>query len=476
MRFKERLKRDYFGGKRYRQYEDLLKKGIENGYSFVTLKDFDTCGAKQIILRHDIDSDIGIAKKMFAIEKKYNIRSTYYFRWCTYNKKFIEELKEYGCEVSYHFEEVAAYAYRRNLNRSEEIYAAFDKIQTLFENNLRKFREKSGCACTTVASHGDFVNRVTGIINNALLTPKIRAKCDIMREAYDDEIMNRAKYCSDGKRDFVSLCDFSEATNYYLLVHPRTWGARFFVRLGMDAKRFFAGIKYKAGCKMHNISRILQDIKKLPKTQLEFYGDKYKDIYKHFTKPHPRYKIIKNKTVGVCLLKKPESFEAYLGGKERQNLRTSRNRSVKNGYTFAAIDVRDYAEGILEINTSKAVRQGHEMNAAYFDKNAVIESSLDKQCFGVFDGGGRIIAYCYLIEAGNFLIISRLLGHADYLKEGVMYFMISSCVEKWLTDTLWQNVEYFFYDTYFGASSGLKKFKFDLGFVPYKVKYKLEKR
>lgn len=475
MSFKERLKQDYFGGKRYRQYENVLKKGIENGYTFVTLKDFDVDGKKQIILRHDIDSDIAIAKKMFAIEKKYNIRSTYYFRRKTFNKKFIKKLTQFGCEVSYHFEEIATYAYKHNLNNGEEIYAAFDKVQTLFENNLKKFREKSGCECRTVAAHGDFVNRVTGIINNELLAPKIRAKCSILREAYDSELMDNAKYCSDGNRDFVSLCDFEEAVNYYLLVHPRTWGARFFVRLGMDTKRLFAGMKYKSGCKIHNVSRILKEIGKLPKTKLIFEGDKYRDTYKYFTKPHPKYKVFKNKTLGACLLEKPESFEKYLSGKERQNLRTSRNRSIKNGYTFSEINVKDYAEGILEINKSKAVRQGHEMNEVYFDKNAVIENSLDKQCFGVFDSAGKIISYCYLIDAGNFLIISRLLGHADYLKEGVMYYMISACVEKWLNAGWWKDVKYFYYDTYFGASVGLKKFKYDLGFVPYKVKYKLKK-
>ena len=378
--------------------------------------------------------------------------------------------------MSYHFEEIATYAYKHRLNSKEEIYSAFDKIGALFEKNLNGFREKTGCECKTVASHGDFVNRAIGIINNEVLTKKMREACGICREAYDDELMTNAKYCSDGTGNFILLCDFSEAENYYLLVHPRNWGSRFFVRLGMDMSRLFAGIKYKLGCKSHNIFRILREIKELPKTELVFDGVQYKDIYKYFTKPHPKYKVIKNKTVGACLLEKPQSFEAYLSGKSRQNLRTCRNRSLKNGYSFSEINVRDCADGILEINKSKAIRQGREMDESYFDKDAIIEGSLDKQCFGVFDGEGKILAYCYLIEAGNFLIISRLLGHADYLKEGVMYYMIGACVEKWLTGEKWQAVKYFFYDTYFGSTAGLKKFKADLGFVPYKVKYKFKKR
>lgn len=476
MGFKERLKKDYFGGKLYKQYEAVLQKGVLCGYSFVTLKDFDPSGTKQIILRHDIDSDIAIAKKMFAIEQSLNIRSTYYFRLRTYNKRFIDRLKKYGCEVSYHFEEIATYAYKHNLNDNEEIYSAFDNIGAIFEKNLEVFRKKIGCDCDTVASHGDFVNRTTGIINNELLTKKIREACGIYREAYDDDLMANAKYCSDGTDKFNLLCDFSEAENYYLLVHPRNWGSRFIVRLGMDTRRLFAGIKYKLGCKFHNVFRLLREIKKLPKTELVFDGEQYKDIYKYFTKPHLKYKVFKNKTIGVCLLEKPQSFEAYLSGKSRQNLRTCRNRSIKNGYRFSEIDVRDYADGILEINKSKTVRQGREMDESYFDKDAVIDGSLDKQCFGVFDNNGKIIAYCYLIEAGNFVIVSRLLGHADYLKEGVMYYMIGTCVEQWVNGERWRDVKYFFYDTFFGATAGLKKFKVDLGFVPYKVKYKLKKR
>ena len=69
MSIQERLKRDYFGPSRYAQYKAVLQKALKNGFHFVTLKEFDVTKTKQVILRHDIDSDIGIAKKMFAIEK-----------------------------------------------------------------------------------------------------------------------------------------------------------------------------------------------------------------------------------------------------------------------------------------------------------------------------------------------------------------------------------------------------------------------
>lgn len=475
MSIQERLKRDYFGPNRYAQYREVLQKALQNGYRFVTLKEFDVTKTKQVILRHDIDSDIGIAKKMFAIEKSLGIRSTYYFRKNTANKRLMRTLTEYGCEVSYHFEEIAQFAYRHNLSDREEIFSHIGPIRENFKKNLEKFRKKGGCESKTVASHGDFVNRKTGIVNNELLNDALRKECGILREAYDAELMDNTKYCSDCRDDFLSRCDFEEADNYYLLLHPRNWAPNLFTRSCLDLQRAFRGVKYKFGSKLHNIWKIVRQIRTLPKAKLSFYGADQRETYRYFTKPHPKYKIFKNKAVGACLLKKPQSFEEYLAGKEKQNLRTARNKSIKNGYTFREISVKDHVDGILEINLSKNERQGHEMTRDYFDKEKIVSQAEGKQCFGVFDKEGQILAYCYLIEAGDFIIISRLLGHADYLKEGVMFFMIGECVKLWLETDRWKDVEYFFYDTWFGALKGLKKFKQDLGFVPCKVKYTFSK-
>lgn len=475
MSIKERLKNDYFGKNKYFQYENVLKKAIKNKYSFITLKDFNPILSKQVILRHDIDTDINIAKKMFLIEKKLGIKSTYYFRWNTFNKNFIRKLIEYGNEVSYHFEEISKFAYKHNINNIDELNENISKIQEIFTYNLEKFRRKSNSECITVASHGDFVNRKIKVINNQLLTNSLRKNNNILREAYDNELLNNTKYCSDCSLEFVNNCDFMEANNYYLLVHPRTWSPNFFGRLFIDLDRIFKGIKYKIGCKFHKIFYILQQIKKLPKAELFFYGKRYLDTYKYFTKKHPKYKIIKNKTIGACLIKKPNSFEDFLIGKKKQNLRTSRNKCIKKGYIFKALDVNKYVDDILEINLSKDERQGSKMNSVYFDKDLIVENSLNKDCFGVFNSDGKLLSYCYLINAGNFLIISRLLGHSEYLNDGIMFFMISECIKLLIETNKWEKVEYFFYDTYFGALPGLKKFKEDLGFIPYKVKYKLIK-
>ena len=474
MNLKERLKADYFGGNRYAVYRNILKKAIENGYNFVSVKDYCKQNTMQVILRHDIDSDISIAKRMFKIEKELNIKSTYYFRKSTAHKKFIQDLKIYGNEVSYHFEEIAEYAYKHRINHNSEILAKMSEIQENFKKNIDDFRDKYDCECVTVASHGDFVNRKTGLINNILLTPSARKETGILKEAYDKDLIETSKYCSDCKPDFSESCDFNGMLNYYLLVHPRNWASNFFSRLFLDLQRIVKGVNYKFGCKINNLSKTIKSIFALPKEQLTFIGEENYQTYRYFVKPHPKYLIFQNKGIGACLLIRPESMKKYLAGKERQNLRTSRNKCIKNGYIFKEINVKDHVDGIWEINTSKQERQGSEMNKDYFDKDLIIKHSEGKICFGVFNNEGKILSYCYLINAGDFIIISRLLGHADDLKEGVMFFMISECVRQWLENSEWERINYFFYDTYYGAKDGMKKFKTDLGFKPYRVRYKIK--
>lgn len=466
----DRIKNDYFGKSRLNEYMALLEKAIKNGFSFVPLQEF-SLGEKLVFLRHDIDTDVSIAKKMFSIEKKLGIRSTYYFRRSTMNKKLIESLKEFGCEVSYHFEEVSDYAYKYNLCDKKEIKAAFGKISEIFKKNLEDTRKKIGAPCVTIASHGDFVNRKVGVINNEFLTTQLRNECGILYEAYDSTLMDATKYCSDGNAKFMELSDFSEASRYYLLVHPRSWDSGFLNRLCIDIKRAIKGLKFKLGCKIHKVLKTVKEILALPKEQLIFEGENNISTYKHFTKRHPKYKVFRNKTLGACLLEKPETFDGFLVGKEKQVIRTKRNKCIKMSYTFSPISVADNVKDILEINSSKQERQGNAMNPSYSDAQAIVENAKDKDCFGVFNAEGKLISYCYLINAGDFIIISRLLGHSDYLNDGIMHYMISECIRLWLNGR-WNNARYFFYDTWFGAGAGLRNFKTDLGFKPYRVKYK----
>jgi hypothetical protein len=66
-------------------------------------------------------------------------------------------------------------------------------------------------------------------------------------------------------------------------------------------------------------------------------------------------------------------------------------------------------------------------------------------------------------------VLSRLLGKRN--NDGIMHFMIAQVVQLLIGEG---SVSFLMYDTWFGASEGLRHFKTMLGFVPYRARYSLE--
>lgn len=235
---------------KYKEYEGMLRMLLDRGYKFVTMEDYiqNFPEGKIVLLRHDIDTDIGVAKKFFEIEKKLNIKCTYYFRLGTFDKKLVSSITSYGSEASYHFEEISDFAFANKIKTKEEVDKNIDIIRNNFIINLEHIRREYGINSVTIASHGDFVNRYLKIINNYLLTDELRKQCNILVEAYDDILMSRFKYISDAKYPDLYKYNFNEDIKkqqmLYVLVHPRQWTSHFFERLGLDLKRFIDGRKY----------------------------------------------------------------------------------------------------------------------------------------------------------------------------------------------------------------------------------------
>lgn len=93
----KRIYDDFFRESRLPLYDKMLKNAIDNGYQFYTIESFNKLivqkklddSIKYAIIRHDIDTDPLTAYELFKIEKKYNIKSTYYFRLSTIDKKLL---------------------------------------------------------------------------------------------------------------------------------------------------------------------------------------------------------------------------------------------------------------------------------------------------------------------------------------------------------------------------------------------------
>lgn len=228
-----------------------------------------------------------------------------------------------------------------------------------------------------------------------------------------------------------------------------------------------------------DIFRIIQEIRNLPHVNLYLWGNHSAfTCYQSFTRQHPRYKIIPNKKYGVALLPLPETFDQYISGKPRQALRTNRKHALQAGYTFSAFASAEHLTTIHKINLSSPTRQGRVMESDYLDLDAVARFADEHPClYGVFRPNGDLCAYTHVPTFGEISIFSRLLGHAEDLEQGIMYLLISEVIREKITARQQEGVPcWMMYDTFFGASAGLRFFKERLGFQPYIVNWHWAKK
>lgn len=136
---------------------------------------------------------------MFEIEKKNNVKATYYFRWTTFDKDLIKEISEQGLEVGLHYETIATYCIE---NEQEELKQKdIIKCREILKDEIKKFKEKSGVNIETISSHGNLVNRTIGIPNNALFYGQNYKDYGIIGETYDRNIRRYKikSYICDGE-------------------------------------------------------------------------------------------------------------------------------------------------------------------------------------------------------------------------------------------------------------------------------------
>lgn len=232
-----RLYSDYLMPSRLGEYETLLLEAQQAGYRQLSVRTFYRRMQKGkgqvdkvLVHRHDIDSDVRTARKMFALEVKHGVSASYYFRLSTLDVGFMRDIEAAGGEASYHYEEVASYAKRHRLRRADDVRARFPEIREEFERNFLRIREQLGMPMATVASHGDFANRRLNVINHELLCdPGLRERCGIECESYDSELLRHFDlYISDQPYPvyYVPLSPFEALRRHEricFLTHPVQW-------------------------------------------------------------------------------------------------------------------------------------------------------------------------------------------------------------------------------------------------------------
>ncbi|MFL6658442.1 MAG: hypothetical protein ACJ8GW_10250 [Massilia sp.] len=228
-----RIYSDYLMPSRLGSYERLLQAAADQGYRQLSVRDFlrpTRAATRTLVHRHDIDSDVRTAAKMFAIEAKIGITASYYFRLSTLDFGLMRDIEAYGSEASYHYEEAASYAKAQRIRSASVLRSRFPLIREQFAHNLSHIESTLERKLTTVASHGDFANRRLQVYNHELLAdPALRLRCGIVCETYDADLLEKFdQYISDRPypQHFHPISPRTALGRFHsicLLTHPVQW-------------------------------------------------------------------------------------------------------------------------------------------------------------------------------------------------------------------------------------------------------------
>lgn len=250
-----RLYRDYLQPQRLEELGALVARAVELGYEAMTLSAFaeraaaGELGARVLLLRHDVDSDVPRARRTWEIERGLGVIGSYFFRRSTWDVPFMRELSAAGCEVGYHYEELATLIKQRGAARAAEARALIGPARERLRATLTELRADSGLALDVLASHGDFANRALDVGNVELLEDTaFRAAIGVRLEAYDVEEEVDVR-CSDaGPRGWEPVDPAAAlergAGVVELLVHPRAWGRAPVANARLDLARLVEGVRY----------------------------------------------------------------------------------------------------------------------------------------------------------------------------------------------------------------------------------------
>lgn len=248
-----RVYADYLMPSRLGEYEALLISAREAGYAQMSVRSFfhGTRAKRVLVHRHDIDSDLRTARKMFQLECRHDVHASYYFRLQTLDVGFMREIEAAGSEASYHYEEIAEFAKRRRLRDPIIVRQHFPALRDQFARNVARITKALGRPLVTVASHGDFANRKLNVINHELLADAVlRKRCGIECETYDQALLSRFDmYISDRKYPiyYKPISPFDALGQYQricLLTHPVQWETNWLDNTRCNLRRLYEEIRW----------------------------------------------------------------------------------------------------------------------------------------------------------------------------------------------------------------------------------------
>jgi hypothetical protein len=256
-----RIYADFLMPSRLPTYRRLLEACLEAGYAVVSIETYWDLvktakldpARRMVILRNDIDTDPGTARRMWEIGQELGVGGSFFFRLSSLDVPLMQAIAESGGHASYHYEELATVAKRHRLRNRVDVDRHLGEAQDEFRRNLASLRARTGLPLSIVASHGDFVNRRLGIPNWFILTDRdFRRDTEIDLETYDEAIMGSVtSRHSDNlyprywlPEDPLAAITRGERV-VYILVHPRYWRVARAVNARDDAARFWENMVYR---------------------------------------------------------------------------------------------------------------------------------------------------------------------------------------------------------------------------------------
>lgn len=230
-----RLYCDYLMPSQLAAYERLVCAAKAAGYEQTSVRNYHDMVSRRlplpervIVHRHDIDTDLRTTRKLFEIERKHGVTSSFYFRLCTLDIELMRQIEDYGSEASYHYEELATFAKKNRIKDAATVRNRLPEIRTDFVANFSLIEQRMGRKLRTVAGHGDFANRELKVNNTEILAdPELRQRCGIEVESYDRALMENIDiYITDRPAPQCyyptsPLEALGQHRRIYLLTHPR---------------------------------------------------------------------------------------------------------------------------------------------------------------------------------------------------------------------------------------------------------------
>ncbi len=231
----------YFKNSRVNEYEKIIQEALVKDYEVISLRDYIeekyNKNKKLLVLRHDVDHFSDGTKMMLHIEKKYGVKSSFYFRNSTFEPVLMKDIEAYGSESSLHFEPIADFVKVNGIQSREELISFKDwdkRCLHILKANLEKFRNLLDIPCVTIASHGEYENSLVNTANNYLTeNVNVYAYLNIQLEAYNKEMINKVTcYISDVpmemnngyKYGITPLEAIEKEENFIMfLSHPNHW-------------------------------------------------------------------------------------------------------------------------------------------------------------------------------------------------------------------------------------------------------------